>query len=626
LPLAIELAAARIRLLPPHALLARLGKRLPVLTGGARDAPARQQTLRATIAWSHDLLSEEERTLFRRLAVFAGGCSLEAAEAVANPDGVLDALGGITSLVAQNLLRIDTETSHEPRVVMLETVSEFALEQLTMSGEESATRRHHAQFYLALAETADSHAWTMEQAVWLDRLDVEYPNLRIALGWVIDVGDAEQPPDMALALTGALGAFWRLRGHLREGLDWLQRALERDGSPGARLRVMARITSIALQLQDRRLMTETAEAAMALAQVSGGAREIADAQQRLAGALFDDGDADRPSALLGDALTWYRSVGDAVGEARVLADLALLADARADLAEARSLTTQAQEKFRAAGDFHGVARCLYALAYFSMNDGDGDRALELVQEAIALCRTMGNTLDVAAASFDLGLLHADHLGDDAAAEPFFLESLALWQRVGNSEFVTGLLHELGRLATRRGDLTLATARHQEAMGLRQASPDPVIVGVGAAESSIGFGDIARARGEAAEALAFYRQGLEHLRELAPLQWERAGMIGQWVKIITAEVLRLAACTAESATDAARAARVLGAADHFRKTAGWGLLRAEKARQDRDAAWMRRLIGDDAFNEAWTAGQALSIEDAIHEALALTDQPTVKAVL
>jgi tetratricopeptide (TPR) repeat protein len=505
---------------------------------------------------------------------------------------------------------------------MLETVSEFALEQLTLTGEEPAARRRHAQFYLALAETADSHAWTMEQAVWLDRLDEEYPNLRVALGWAIERGDAEQTPDMALALAGSLGSYWRLRGHLREGLDWLQRALASDGSPGAQLRVMGRITAIAIQLQDRRLMTETAEAALALAQASGGPREIADAKQRLAEALFDDGDQHRPPGLLADALTWYRSVGDAVGEALVLADLGLLAEARADFAEARALATEAQQKFRAAGDYHGVTRCLYTLGYLSKNDGDGDRALELVEEAIALCRRMGNALDVAAASYDLGLLHADHLGDDAAAESFLLESLALWQRVGNIEFVAGVLHELGRLATRRGDLELATARHQEAMGLRQASTDRAIALVGSAESSIGFGDIARARGETTEALAFYCQGLEHLREIAPAQWERAGLVGQWVKIITAELLRLAACTAESAADAARAARVLGAAEHFRKTAGWGLLRVEKKRQDRDAAWIQSLIGEDAFNEAWSAGQELSVEGAIHEALALRDELTV----
>ena len=225
LPLAIELAAARIRLLTPAAMLARLDRRLPLLSGGARDLPARQQTLRGAIAWSHDLLDDSERALFRRLGVFVGGCTIESAEAVCadvderEPISVLD---GIESLVGQSLLRQVDGPDGEPRLLMLETIREFALEQLDAAGETESLRRQHATFFCEIAERADSQIMGPGQIGWLRRLEGEHDNFRAALRWsVATPGEGE----LAGRLAASLFWFWFLRSQAAEMREWTTRAL-----------------------------------------------------------------------------------------------------------------------------------------------------------------------------------------------------------------------------------------------------------------------------------------------------------------------------------------------------------------------------------------------------------------
>jgi predicted ATPase/class 3 adenylate cyclase len=230
LPLAIELAAARIKVLPPAALLARLEHRLPLLTGGARDSPVRQQTMRSAIAWSYDLLHEREKVLFRRLSVFVGGCTLRAVEAVCDAQGTLgpDVLDSISTLVDESLLRlqaglsIEQEGSGEPRFGMLDTIREYALERLAESGEGDTIRQHHAAYYLGMVDEADAQLRGVERQLWLDRLEVEHDNLQAALGWSeTEARDTEA----GSRLVGALSWFWFLRGYLKPGARWLEDAL-----------------------------------------------------------------------------------------------------------------------------------------------------------------------------------------------------------------------------------------------------------------------------------------------------------------------------------------------------------------------------------------------------------------
>ena len=241
LPLAIELAVARIRLLTPQKMLERLEHKLPLLTRGARDLPLRQQTLQGAIAWSYDLLDENEKMLFRRLSVFVGGCTLGAAEAVGDTDGNpstgselaldavkgqvlgLDVLDGVTSLVAKSLLRQE-EVKGEPRLLMLETIREYGLERLSESGEEEDMRRNHANFFLALAEEAETELHGPDQMEWLDRLKEEHPNIRAALEWSIGNGKVET----ALRLAWAIWWFWLWRGYLNEVGEFFEKALREN--------------------------------------------------------------------------------------------------------------------------------------------------------------------------------------------------------------------------------------------------------------------------------------------------------------------------------------------------------------------------------------------------------------
>ena len=226
LPLAIELAAARANVLSPAAMLARMERRLPLLTGGARDQPARLRTMRATVAWSHDLLLPEEQALFRRLAVFAGGFDLDAAQTAANAADELfsDVLDGVVSLVDKSLLRRVGGPGDGPRFGMLATIREFGLERLAESGEEGAVRAAHAAHFRALAQRAEPALKGPDQRAWVDRLEREHDDLRGALRWFLGEGDAES----ALRVSGLLGYFWWIRGSLLEGRGWLGEALALD--------------------------------------------------------------------------------------------------------------------------------------------------------------------------------------------------------------------------------------------------------------------------------------------------------------------------------------------------------------------------------------------------------------
>ena len=278
LPLAIELAAARIKILPPAALLARLEQRLPVLRGGDRDLPARQQTMRDTLAWSYDLLSMPEQALFRRLAVFVGGFSLAAAEAAAAAlrDGALDPLEGLASLVDKSLLHQEPGLGGEPRYRMLETAREFGLEQVAASGEDEAIREWHAQWYLALAVAVAPLVQLAGEPARLGQLSVEQGNLRAALGWFAARGDAES----LARLTGALNWYWHVGAQGQEGRVWLEQALAASAhaSPEARMGALSGASNLAVQQGDHVRATALAEELLALAQAEGD--QVAEADAR----------------------------------------------------------------------------------------------------------------------------------------------------------------------------------------------------------------------------------------------------------------------------------------------------------------------------------------------------------
>jgi predicted ATPase/DNA-binding CsgD family transcriptional regulator len=378
LPLAIELAAAHAKVLPPDALLARLERRLPLLVGGSRDAPARQRTMRDTIAWSHDLLPEEERALFRRLAVFAGGCTLEAAESVSGE--ALDTLHLVASLVERSLLwRVDDGTG-EPRFRMLETIREFAWEQLAASGEETEARRCHAMWYLALAERCTvGKSASVEARLRLDRLETERDNLRAAMAWFLDSGEIET----ALRLGTALQFLWFHRGPAREGRDWLGRALAapdiHPASPA--IRGLAAQSASALAWMEGDFDTAAALAREAVALAREGAAEVdcVWAINLLGMAATSLGRYDEAAAHLDAALALYHKLGAGGGIAIILTNRAVVAEparARGYLDEALALCRQG------VAQAHQLVIVLNELGRLACLEGDVVEARERFGESL----------------------------------------------------------------------------------------------------------------------------------------------------------------------------------------------------------------------------------------------------
>ena len=425
LPLAIELAAARVKVLSPEALLARLTNRLRLLAGGPRDAPDRQRAMRDTVAWSHDLLSPEERALFRRLAVFSGGFTLEAAEAVgaAAGDPGVDALEGVASLVDKNLLRREEGAAGESRFGMLETVRDYALERLTDSGEADATHRAHAVHFLDLAEQADRRSLSAEESAWLARLDAELANLRAALAWALERGEAEPTPDLPLRLAGALWLFWFMRGQVTEGREWLERALAGSRGPShPRAHALSAAGLFAWVQQDDERAEPLQAEALAIWRNLGDARGVVQALHFLALVAWRRGDDERLAALAAEALEVLpdlrRRPGNEVRVGWVLLIQAYAAQRRGDAERMRASLEEALAAFRGVGDAWGVAWCLGLLADLALQRGDAGLALALRQEGLVLYRNHGDRNAVAEWLADVATLAAGLGPPDRAARLF----------------------------------------------------------------------------------------------------------------------------------------------------------------------------------------------------------------
>ena len=406
LPLAIELAAAWSGILAPSALLGRLQERLPLLTGGPRDAPARLQTMRDAIAWSHDLLRTDEQTLFRRLAVFAVGFTLEAAEAideglrtedsrlseneVRSPNSVLSppprgypasVLAGLASLVDKSLLRQEEQADGEPRFGMLETVREFGLERLAASGEAEAVRRAHASHYLTLAERIEPELFGPGQIRGLARLEAERANLRSALAWLEERADTQD----GLRLAAALGVFWDIQGPVGEGREWLERALARaDPAPSpARARALAWAGLLARAQGDHASAAALEEESLVVARETDDVRAIADALHSLGQVAVSQGDYGRAAALYEEALELYRGLGGGLA-AFAMVNLGVATAQRGDPRRAGELLEAGLAEHRARGNTWGAGFALRALGDLARGQGNWAAAAERFRECVAL--------------------------------------------------------------------------------------------------------------------------------------------------------------------------------------------------------------------------------------------------
>jgi non-specific serine/threonine protein kinase len=472
LPLAVELAAARVRVLPPAALLARMGDRLRLLGGGPRDLPVRQRTMRDVVAWSCDLLPGGDRALFRRLCVFAGGFGLDAVEAVAGDDGE-DAVAGVASLAEHSLLRVRASPAGEARYAMLETVRAFGLERLAEAGEEEEVRARHARHYLGLVERAEPHLWGPGQLAWLDRLEAEHGNLRAALDW----GRGKPAETEAVArLALPLAWFWYLHGHMAEGRARLEALLAGRPAaavaPPATARVLTGAGFLAFGKGDLVGAVDLLEAAIGLARAAGDRPTLVRALMFLGFAVRDGGGYERARAIFGESLSLAEAIGDRWGTGYSLYLLSTVAEELGDTAEETRLAEASLPILREQGERLALAYALIALGVLSAGRGDHDRAQAMLEEGLALSEALENLRGIGFALRGLGIA-ARHRGDPAGAAARLAASLGPWERLGNVWGLALGIEELAAVAAGGGRTEPAARLAGAAASLRESVGVPL---------------------------------------------------------------------------------------------------------------------------------------------------------
>jgi predicted ATPase len=465
LPLAIELAAARIRILSPAQMLGRLERRLALLTGGGPDLPERQQTLRQAIDWSHELLSDAEKHLFRRLAVFAGSCTLEAAEAVCNPrqDPGLSVLDGMSSLVDKSLIHEVDAAPDELRFAMLETVREYALEQLDASGEHPVTRRAHAAYCLVLAEEGLGSTTPAQRDAWLARCQREHDNHRAAFDHLIATNDDE----WALRLALALSDYWDRHDHRLEGFAHF-RALLR--LPRLAPRTKARATAIAFGSLLAPVLEATAagEEALSIYRELGDLRGVVGQLNNLGVNRRFVGDYERARAWLEESVSVCRQLGDRAAVATALSNLADVRRRQGHYADARAALDEAHDLFGQAGHTAGQAWSLNHLGDVARASGDLADARVHYQRGADLFRRIGDVMGVARSAIDLGHLACEE-GDIATAQALFGQALDTFERLDQRLGVAIALEAFACAALVDGDRDRALTLAGAAAAVRRAS-------------------------------------------------------------------------------------------------------------------------------------------------------------
>jgi predicted ATPase/serine/threonine protein kinase/DNA-binding CsgD family transcriptional regulator len=560
LPLAIELAAARMKLLPPQALLARMDQRLAVLTGALRDVPARQQTLRNTIAWSYNLLNPEEQRLFRRLSVFVGGCTLQAVEAVCaaigNGDEAGQALDTVASLLDKSLLQQTEQEGEEARIVMLETIRDYGLERLVLNGEMEATRQAHAIYYLALAEEAEPYLLANEQVMWLERLDREHENLRVALHWLLEQSEVEQNMEMALRLGAALEKFWVIYGYHSEGLSFLDRALA--GYEGVATPFKAKALSTAGRL------------------------------------ALNQGDMTRGEILCEQSLRFYRELGDSAGIALSLQRLAVVAWVKNNATAAYALTQEALTLWRKMGDKAYIAWALSWLAYMASQQGEYARGLALCEESLTIFKQLENKIDVADILCRLAEARYVSQSNPELIVSLLEESLAISRNVGDKMGLANCIRLSGQLALSQGNAGEARSLAEEALALFRETGHRQ----GASLSLCLLARVEANEGNFATARPLYEQCLA----------TAAGGIDD--KGLIPSCLEGLAVVVAAQSELAWAARLWGAAESLREVIGAPLPPADRLAYESSAAAVRSQLGEKPFAAAWAEGRTMTPEQAL----------------
>ncbi|HEY2455939.1 MAG TPA: tetratricopeptide repeat protein, partial [Candidatus Acidoferrum sp.] len=527
LPLAIELAAARVKLLSVSAMHTRLVSRLQLLTGGARDLPARQQTLRQTMDWSYDLLTEPEHKLFRRLSVFLGGCTLEQVEAVcdAKEELGIDILDGMASMVDKSLVRQTEQADGEPRFTMLETIREYASVKLCECGEEPLARRAHAAYCLVLAEEGAAEDKGTSQTAWLGRFEKEHDNFRAALDWLIETNNA----DWGLRLGMALFRFWEMREHLCEGRDRLGKLLKLQGASAptkARVRGLLAAGVLAGAQGDFDVSDALFQESLAIARQLGDKQSVAVALNALAVNGRDRGDLAKAHALFEESLGVWRELRDSPAIARTLSNLANVAKLQGDFPYAGVLYQECLSIFRELGDQGGYAWALNHQGDVAREQGDPAAARSLYEQSLATFRQLGDDWGVSGSLADLGNL-AKEQQDYRTAETQYRESLGIFRKLEHKRGIARLLEAFASSAAAQSESERSLRLAGAAAALRQSIGAPLV------------------RAEQAK----LEQSLEKARRAVPTATGRNAWLEGWVMPVEKTIEELLRATPEASQTA-----------------------------------------------------------------------------
>lgn len=476
LPLAIELAAARIKVLPPRGLLSRLESRLSLLSGGARDRPSRQQTMRGAISWSYDLLNDEEKKLFRHLSVFVGGWELEAAEAICRKsvDFEIDVLEGVESLIDNSLLQQMEMRDSEPRFFMLETITEFGLEQLTLNSEDKHTRISHAEFFLQLAERGETELLGAQQESWLDRFEIEHDNFRAAARWA----EQNQELELGLRLAGALWRFWEMRGYLSEGRKRLS-ALLSLGDTQSTMKQRSKALYAAGVLADAQCDYSSArslfEEKLSLHRKLNDDWGIANSINNLGIMALRDRDYFGARTLYEESLSIWRKLGNQRAIALSLANLGNVADLLGEYDSAHAFYADSLDVFKQLKDERGVALSFEHMGDVARHRLDYQSARGFYDQSLAILIKLGDKRGVAHLLSDMGDM-ASERSDYGGARPLYEESMVIFSELGDIKGIAHLFESYSRMAAAQGRRERALRLAAASSSLREEFNSPLSPG------------------------------------------------------------------------------------------------------------------------------------------------------
>jgi predicted ATPase/DNA-binding XRE family transcriptional regulator len=601
IPLAIELAAAHAKMFSTEQIATQLNESFNLLTGGSRTALPRQQTIHASIDWSWNLLSDSERILLRRLSVFAGGWTLEAAESVSSGNGIEShqILDVMTQLVAKSLVVANQESGRARRYHLLETIRQYANEKLDMAGEETRVRDSHLDYYMRWAEETEPKLKGAEQMLWLDRVETEHNNLRTALAWSSNGGDVIA----GLRLASALWWFWRGRIYQNEARERIAILLARPEAAGKIIWRARALNASGFLTQDNTTALSLYKEALAIGQELGDKPTIAYSNIGLAFASGNTGYLHLVGFAAGLAqfracLQLFRELGDHWATAWALSYLGRLSTIMNDFTEAQTCLDESLTIRRELGDKWGIASSLVYLAALAHRRGDHDLAFSLSNEGLMAFREIRYTAGIGEVLLRLGLL-AIEMGEHGNAHTFLEEGLLVYQEAGNKRGTANALNELGELARLESNYERAGVFYNKSLDI--ARELEVADGIGQVLNNLGM--VAYHQGEYARARVFFTECLNLSRKMNLPVFDYyfialAGLAG----------------IAGTMSHPLRAARLLGVADKLLPPSGARLFLTDQIEYDRILAAVRAQLDDEAFNMAYKEGGEMTVDEAVAYAL------------